>query len=362
VLVLGFSAFSVPANSTAISVQVIYYDFKNGTGTAANGGLIRCNDSTNRLAGSHNPGNGNGNIALRTVNYATNPKSGAAWTVDDVNGIGTNGLTAFGFSVTDASPTSTFSSTILQVTYTPPAIGTFTQSLADLTEAADSDIIAGAALTKTLDAGTLSGTAIVTDEVHGTLSQNLDAATALGDADSIAAATLSQTLDALAEAGEADALVGGAFAQALDELTEIGTGIIPLAGTTDVGLDAATLSGAGVVEEAAVIGSLNLALGALVGAGGSTIPLVADASEVLEDAALSGDADVALTAELAEALEAMGLSGSGVVTAAAATGDLAVSLDALTLVGAATVAVGGGLDVTLGGGGAGGERSWTWVG
>jgi hypothetical protein len=129
-LVMGFSAFTVPANSTSISVQVLYYDFKNGSQASAAGSLLRCNDTTNRnSAATHNPGNGNANIALRTDDYTTNPKSAAAWTVDDVNGVGTNGLTAFGVRATDASPTVAFSSALLQVTYTPPS----TPYSADLT-------------------------------------------------------------------------------------------------------------------------------------------------------------------------------------------------------------------------------------
>jgi hypothetical protein len=137
-LVMGFSAFDVPANSTSISVQVLYYDFKNGSQGSVAGSLLRCNDTTNRnSSATHNPGNGNANVALRTDNYATNPKSGAAWTVDEVNGSGTNALTAFGVRVTDASPTVAFSSAHLQVTYTEPVqaitgTGAFTAQAASM--------------------------------------------------------------------------------------------------------------------------------------------------------------------------------------------------------------------------------------
>lgn len=120
----GFTAFSVPAGSTAISVQVLYYDFKNASQACNIRARIRCNDATGRDApgGTHNPGNGNANIALRTDDYgANNPKTGSAWTVDDVNGVGTNGLTAFGVVSTDANPSITISSIQLQVTYTPPS-------------------------------------------------------------------------------------------------------------------------------------------------------------------------------------------------------------------------------------------------
>jgi hypothetical protein len=119
VALFGFTAFAIPAGSTSISVQVLYYDSKNGSSTSACGAAIRCNDTTNRLASSHNPANAN--FTARSDNYATNPKSSAAWTVNDVNGVGTNGLTSFGLSVTDASPTIDLACIALQVTYTPPA-------------------------------------------------------------------------------------------------------------------------------------------------------------------------------------------------------------------------------------------------
>ena len=122
----GFSAFTVPAGATSISVQVLYHDFKNGSQGSAIGARIRCNDTTGRDASTHNPGNGNANIASRSDNYATNPKSGAAWTVNDVNGVGTNGLTAFGWNSSDSSPSNTVSGIQLQVTYTPAvADGTY---------------------------------------------------------------------------------------------------------------------------------------------------------------------------------------------------------------------------------------------
>jgi hypothetical protein len=82
----GFSAFTVPTGATNISVQVIYYDFKNAAQACNIQARIRCNDTTGRDFGTtHNPGNGNANIALRTDDFGTtNPKSGSAWTVDDV--------------------------------------------------------------------------------------------------------------------------------------------------------------------------------------------------------------------------------------------------------------------------------------
>jgi hypothetical protein len=137
-ITFGFTAFSVPAGSSEISVQVQYYDFKAGSQASAARSLIRCNDTTDRVSATHNPGNGNAAIAARSDNWATNPKTSAAWTVDEVNGIGTNGLTAFGLGASDASPSITFSSVRLQVTYTEPVTGTMAA-----TEAADSTSSSG---------------------------------------------------------------------------------------------------------------------------------------------------------------------------------------------------------------------------
>jgi len=159
----SFSVFDVPAGATAISLQVIYYDFKNASQACNIAARIRCNDTTGRDATSHNPGNGNANIALRTDNYANNPKSGAAWTVDDVNGVGTNGLTAFGVVSTDANPSITISSIIVQVTYTPPAIELAGTASLTLSSAAalttEIRMVASAALT-------LSDAAALTTEIR----------------------------------------------------------------------------------------------------------------------------------------------------------------------------------------------------
>lgn len=116
-IMFGFSAFTVPAGSTAISIQVLYYDRKSANQTSNIAGRLNVNGTFNNVA-SHNPANGV--LTLRTDNWANNPKTSTAWTVNDVNGVGTNGLTGFGLISTDASPTVSVSSIQLQVTYTPP--------------------------------------------------------------------------------------------------------------------------------------------------------------------------------------------------------------------------------------------------
>lgn len=124
----GFPALAIPAGSTAISVQVLYYDHKTGGAACAVAGSLRLGSTpTDHNAATHNPGNGIANLALRTDNFATNPKSGAAWTVNDINGVGTNFLVGFGLFSSDANPNIVVTSVQLQITYTPPAI-TFTKT------------------------------------------------------------------------------------------------------------------------------------------------------------------------------------------------------------------------------------------
>ena len=116
----GFSAFTVPAGSTAISVQVLYYDAKAGSPSCNLAAELRIGSTpTVHAVASHNPANGV--ITQRTDDFgATNPKSAAAWTVNDVNGVGTNGLVGFGVVSTDANPAIDLTSIQLQVTYTDP--------------------------------------------------------------------------------------------------------------------------------------------------------------------------------------------------------------------------------------------------
>lgn len=118
VITFGFSAFSIPAGSTGISVQVMYYDGEATTGANNCGGRVKVGGSYFNAA-THNPAGTT--YTSRSDNWATNPKTAAAWTVDDVNGVGVNALQAFGMNSTDSSPTWRFSSIQVQVTYTAPS-------------------------------------------------------------------------------------------------------------------------------------------------------------------------------------------------------------------------------------------------
>jgi len=128
-LTFGYGAFTVPAGSTITQVDAIYYDQKSAAQACNIGGRLKVGGSYFN-ATTHNPANGV--WTLRTDTWTTNPKSAVAWTVDDVNGVGTNNLQAFGWVSTDANPTIRLSSVIVQVTYTLPAGGPRRMTIARL--------------------------------------------------------------------------------------------------------------------------------------------------------------------------------------------------------------------------------------
>jgi len=288
VLIMGFPAFTVPAGSTSISVQVLYEDFKNGSQASTIGAAIRCNDTTNRLSGTHNPGNGNANIALRNDNYATNPKSGAAWTVDDVNGVGTNGLTSFGVSVTDASPTVTVSSAQLQVTYTPPAFtGTADATLQAITASAFGTVSSevtgtGAA---TLQALTASASGTYTDPpITGTGAATLQALTVSASGTNTVpeiTGAAAATLQALIVAGVGEEIFSGAANSNLAALTVSATGQQGEIGSLAAQLAALAVAASGTVASGAteITGAANISLSSLAVAGAG-LGLLGNASVV----------------------------------------------------------------------------------
>ncbi len=202
-----YSAFSIPAGSTGISVQVRYVDGEAANGANNCGGRLVINGS-NFNATTHNPAGTAG--TLREDNFATNPSSGAAWTVDEINGIGTHGLDGFGINSTDSNPTFNVRSIEIQVTYTPVCDGVLSTSLSTLT---------------------LTGTGVVT---------------AAGPS-----GTLSTTLSALSLTGSAQVAVSGAFSTSLSALTFTGTAAVTntVQGALSTALSVLTLTGTATVAD-----------------------------------------------------------------------------------------------------------------
>ena len=112
-ITFGFTAFSVPTGSTSISIDVLYHDETSGATTL--GGRLKVGGNYYN-ATEHSVST----LTARDDAWATNPKSASAWTVDDVNGVGTNALQAFGVRTSDCNPAVKISDILLQVTYTPP--------------------------------------------------------------------------------------------------------------------------------------------------------------------------------------------------------------------------------------------------
>jgi hypothetical protein len=156
-ITFGFSAFSIPTGSTSISVQVLYYDGEAANGANNCGGRLKVGGSYYNAA-THNPSGTT--YTSRTDNWATNPQTAAAWTVDQVNGIGANALQAFGIGSTDSNPAFRVSSVQLQVTYTAPVTRT-----------------AGIATAATAQTSALSGSVAVTADIASAASAQASAMT-----------------------------------------------------------------------------------------------------------------------------------------------------------------------------------------
>lgn len=126
-IAFGFSAFDVPTAGTSItSVVVDFTDEEAATGVNTATARIRVNGTYYDNASNHNPST---TTTTRSYSWTTNPATGAAWTVADVNGTGTNPLQAFGVIGADSNPTWRIGSIRLAVNYNDAQ--TLTPSLAD---------------------------------------------------------------------------------------------------------------------------------------------------------------------------------------------------------------------------------------
>lgn len=117
-ILFGFTPFDIPAGSTGISINVRYYDREAISGVNNLGPRIRVGGN-DYSESTQNPGT---STTFRSYWWYSNPKTNTSWTVDDINGIGANAISAFGVYSTDASPLITITSIQLIVSYTPPPI------------------------------------------------------------------------------------------------------------------------------------------------------------------------------------------------------------------------------------------------
>lgn len=116
-VLMSYANPAIPADATNISVTVMWYDRKTSTAAAGArpGAMIAGN--TYFLAG-HDPSYTT--WTARSYTFATNPRTGAAWTPAQVNGTYPNNLQALGCMNNDARPSIRFSSFRFRFTYTAP--------------------------------------------------------------------------------------------------------------------------------------------------------------------------------------------------------------------------------------------------
>jgi hypothetical protein len=109
----GFLPFSVPAGATVTDISVYFRarDFSSGTNNIQ--ACVKAG-STNATAGSVNPGS---SWATYIGTFTTNPDTGAAWTVADINGTGTHPLRMFGVYSSDLNPAVQVSMVYAEVNY-----------------------------------------------------------------------------------------------------------------------------------------------------------------------------------------------------------------------------------------------------
>lgn len=269
VITFGFSAFSIPSGSTDISVQVQYFDGEAANGANNCGGRVKVGGSYFN-ASTHNPAGTAG--TSREDNWATNPKTAVAWTVDDVNGVGANALQAFGMNSTDSNPTWRFSSIQAQVTYTEPVAEILGDAAID--DAADAvsadatvDVQAASATTDSADSVTASGTVQDSSGVTGD-AEIADAADGVGASGAVAVSTTASATDTADTTSASVAVAIGAAAAVADSAdgAASATAVAVSVGAAVVdGQDSSTAAGAVVIGGAASVTDAGDAVAGTIG-------------------------------------------------------------------------------------------------
>jgi hypothetical protein len=96
----GFPVFTLPPSAEVHSVAVTYRAYCTAAGTGfLVGNMVSNGDEMTGGGGSAQPTS----YATVTRTWLENPFSGAPWTVDEVNGVGTDGIKNIGFLLVDNS-------------------------------------------------------------------------------------------------------------------------------------------------------------------------------------------------------------------------------------------------------------------
>ncbi len=116
----NFSAFTVPAGSTITNLTVYYRASKAAAQASNIRASIRVNGTNYDTTDAGVNPSQTPTYTSYSFAYATNPNTGAAWTVADINGTGVNPLQAFGVYSSDIAPTPYVTQVYAVVTYTLP--------------------------------------------------------------------------------------------------------------------------------------------------------------------------------------------------------------------------------------------------
>jgi hypothetical protein len=142
--IFTFDAFTVPAGSTITNVKIylrgkILPDGYNGD----LGAIIEIYDPTYGYVCCDLFGNWTSSFVEQVMTWTTNPRSGSAWTVDQVNGVGNYRLCNFGYrtSTPDDNYADYVSRVYIEVNYTGPITLT-------VTDLAHADSLGAVALTQ----------------------------------------------------------------------------------------------------------------------------------------------------------------------------------------------------------------------
>lgn len=113
------NSFSIPSGAAVTSLAIYYRAADASSGTNNIGAALKVGGTVYRIA--NNPDSGydpGGSFTTYSYSYSTNPKTGSAWTVADINGTGSNPLQQFGVASSDLNPGVQISMVYAQVTYT----------------------------------------------------------------------------------------------------------------------------------------------------------------------------------------------------------------------------------------------------
>jgi len=321
-IAFGFAAFNISAGSTGISVQVQYYDAEPAAGTNRSYARLKVGGNYYNHGSYHNPAGTT--YTAREYGWATNPKTGLDWTVDDINGVGANALQAFGLYTSDANPKWRVSCIQLQVTYTPPAAG-------GSATVSGGGVVSGTG--RKAGASSVGVTGAGIPAAAGTKGGLGIAAVSGGGAVTATGSAIEAKEGVAAVNGGGVVAVVGAKAARAPPVGIVAGGSIAIAGAKSAGVDSAT-SGAGTV---AAQGATQRQ-GQPVATGGGTIA-VSGRKATQGQAAVAGSGQTQVVGAKAAAGTSV-VSGGGEVIATGASGTVPITGQASVSGGGASLATG----------------------